>query len=360
MKSPTSPTSQDVARLAGVSRSIVSGVLNGTMSTMRVSPETRERVLAAARELGYTPNPVARALRRQRSNVIGFIPRTDRATPYESPVPFLLSGHLAMAGLQHGLHIIEAIGDRAVSGTIEEQVGFLVGRHVDGVILDSPLSTSVEYVLSRGLPAVQMIRPTDDVNTPSVQVDAVPGIEEAMRHLLDLGHRDIGFIGTDGSHIVDRSRRDTYRAALRSAGIEPQDEWTILVPVYNLQYGREGTQRLLKAPRRPTAVVIAGDNLATGALQCLYEHHIRIPDDLSVISYDNTFASNLIPPLTSVHQPLAEAASHAVALLLSQLDTPLADGQHPEHVVLPSHLVVRSSVRSRIGRGQHHRSNELT
>src|SRR5688572_12701723 len=83
LKTSSSPTSQDVARRAGVSRSIVSGVLNGTMSTMRVSEETRERILKAAQELGYTPNPVARALRRQRSNVLGFVPRVHRYSPYD-------------------------------------------------------------------------------------------------------------------------------------------------------------------------------------------------------------------------------------------------------------------------------------
>lgn len=345
MKRSSSPTSLDVARLAGVSRSIVSGVLNGTMSTMRVSAETRERVLAAAQELGYTPNPVARALRRQRSNVIGFVPRADRVTPYDSPVPFLLTVHLAQAGMEHGYHILEESTKTSGPGHTEDLVRVLLGRHVDGIVLDSPESAAeVARILDRGVPVVQVIRPQRAVRTPSVMIDAAPGTAEAIRYLLEMGHREIGFIGTSGAHPVDRARLDAFVAVLKQAGIKPREEWIILVDAYSSRFGRDGAERLLAAATRPTALFIAGDNLASGALQVLYERQIRIPDDLSVVSYDDLFAEHLVPPLMSVNQPLQEAANRAVELLIAQIEA--KDGSAvPEPVVLPTHLVRRHSVR---------------
>jgi LacI family transcriptional regulator len=346
LKASSSPTSQDVAKLAGVSRSIVSGVLNGTMSTMRVSDETRERVLAAARELGYTPNPVARALRRRRSNVIGFVPRSDRYTPYDSPVPFLLTGNLAQSGIEHGYHIVEASTKLANRSGSDDLIQFLVGRHVDGVVLDSPESAQeVARIIDRRLPVVQMIRPQHAVLTPTVMIDAVPGTTEAIEHFIEMGHRDIGFIGTRGDHPVDRSRLDTFRNVLIKAGITPRDEWIELVETYNPTWGRVAAEHLLATDPQPTALFISGDNLASGALQFMYERGIRIPDQLSVISYDDIFAAHLTPALTSVNQPLAEAAEKAITLLVSLIETPQDNRIEPETVNLPSHIVKRHSVR---------------
>jgi LacI family transcriptional regulator len=346
LKASSSPTSLDVAKLAGVSRSIVSGVLNGSLSTMRVSDETRARILTAAAELGYTPNPAARALRRQRSNVLGFVPRSDRITPYASPVPFLLTVHLAQSGIQHGYHFVEASTESTSRHEKDDLVQFLLGRHVDGVVLDSPESAAeVARLIDRRLPVVQMIRPQHAVLTPSVMVDAVPGTTEAIEHLIEMGHRHIGFIGTSGQHPVDRSRLDTFRRVLIGAGITPREEWIALVENYNPEHGRSAMQRLLATAIQPTALFVTGDNLAVGVLQHLYDRQIRVPDELSVISYDDIFAGHLIPPLTSVNQPLQEAANRAVELLAHEIETPADDRADPVTIRLPTRLVTRGSVR---------------
>lgn len=342
----SSPTSKDVALLAGVSRSIVSGVLNGTMSTMRVSAGTRERVFNAAQELGYTPNPVAQALRRKRSNVIGFVPRIDRNTPFDSPVPFLLGGHLAQASLEHRYHIVEAGMQLAARGDPDEIVQVLVASHVDGVVLDSPVSIGeVTRFSDRGLPVVQVIRPHRAALSPSVTIDTVPGMTAAIEHFLEMGHRKIAFIGSSGEHAVDRSRVETFRRVLERAELPAIDEWIVLVDTYDPRFGRLAAKHLLNAQTRPTALFVAGDNLASGALQYFYEHHIRIPDDLSVISYDDIFAAYLIPALTSVNQPLAEAASRAIELLIARIGAPPDAHDQAESVSLPTHLVKRHSVR---------------
>ena len=349
MKRSPPPTSRDVALRAGVSRSIVSGVLNGTMSTMRVSEETRLRILAAAEELGYTPNPVAQALRRKRSNVLGFVPRSDRLNPYDSPVPFLLAVHLTHAGTAQGYHFVTANPETPDHGNTDKLIQFLIGRHVDGIVLDSPPDAAeVAALVERRIPIVQMIRPQHDVPSPTIMIDARPGTTEAIRHLIEAGHRDIAFIGIAGDHPVDRSRLDAFREVLAAAQIAPREEWTILVRAYNTANGRTAAEALMRCPSLPTAVFVTGDNLAAGVLQVLYEHGVRVPDQLSVISYDDIYAGHLAPPLTSVNQPLQAAASRAVELLASWIEGGAADGGEWESVVLPTTLVTRGSVR-RIG-----------
>lgn len=346
MRSST-PTSLDVAKRAGVSRSIVSGVLNGTMSTMRVSEETRARILEAARELGYTPNPVAQALRRQRSNVICYVPRSGGRNPYDAPVPFLLSRHLARASATHGYHIVEAplrLEERADSDTL---LRFLVGRHVDGVVLDSPhTADEVTRIVDRGMPMVQMIRPQSSVHTPTVGIDPSPGITEAIDHLVDSGHSRIAFIGKEGGHPVDRDRLDAFRRAMAARGIPVDESRVMLMETYHPSQGLSAVERIMAQESPPTAMFIAGDNLASGALQHFYRRGIRIPDDISVVSYDDLFAGYLVPPLTSVSQPLDTAAERAVALLIDQITAPSSTQRAGETVLLPSRLTRRESVRS--------------
>lgn len=345
IKPSLAPTSHDVARRAGVSRSIVSGVLNDTMSTMRVSQATRERVLAAAAELRYTPNPAARALRRQRSNIIGFVPRLPRTSPYDQPVPFLLSVHIARAATRYGYHTIEASSEPSASRETGVLVQFLLGQHVDGVITDSPeTEREVAQLIEHHLPVVQLIRPQSSIPTPAVMVDPVPGMTAALDHLVAAGHRRIGFVGVEGRHPVDRARLDTFRRVLAGHEIQPERDAVILVDRYDRAEGQRAGQRLVELQSLPTALFVTGDNLAIGTQQVLYERGLRIPDDLSMISYDDVFAGHLVPPLTSVHQPLQSVAEEAIRLLSRTMDGTLTD-DHPSPTVLPTRLTIRQSVR---------------
>lgn len=339
------PTSLDVARRAGVSRALVSGVLNDTMSTMRVSPATRQRVLEAAAELGYTPNPVARALRRQRSNVIGFLPRTTRQTPYEHPVPFLLGIHIAREAMKRGYHILEASAAPPSERQSGDVAQFLRERRVDGVILDSPQTAiEVTQLVESGFPVVQLIRTQTSASTPTVVVDPAPGTIAAVDHLVAHGHERIAFVGAGGEHPVDRDRLACFHAALASHGIASDETLVRLTPDYDIERGLAQTRALLALPERPTAIFAAGDNLALGVLQALYEARIRVPDAMSVVSYDDIFAGQLIPPLSSVSQPLEAVASEAIQALIAQVER--ADGRADRrHIVLPTGFTARGSVR---------------
>lgn len=339
-------TSNDVARRAGVSRATVSVVLNGTASNIRVSEETRQRVLAAADEFGYSPHPLAQALRRQRSGVIGFIPRSSRVTPYEHPVPYLLSVHIAHAAMRRGYHVVEASAETTASRASDELARFLLDRRVDGVVFDGPeTAREVQHFVDRGLPVVQVIRPQPGVSTPTVTVDASPGIAAALDHLVGEGHRRIAFLGHGGSHPIDRTRLDCFLAALARHRLAAPGGWLQLVADYSIEDGYAAARALLALPDRPTALFAAGDNLAVGVLQALYEARLRVPDALSLISYDDLFAAHLPPPLTSVAQPLEEVAERAIALIAEQLDRAAEADGGPPRITLPTHLVTRASTR---------------
>lgn len=339
-------TSHDVARHAGVSRATVSVVINGAKSNIRVSDETRRRVLASVAELGYSPHPVAQALRRQRSEIIGFVTRPDRGTPYDGPVPYFLSIELARAAMRRRYHVIETSAETNDARGSDELVQFLLSRRVDGVIFDFPTSADeVQRVIDRGLPTVQLMRPAFAAATDTVTVDARQGIETAVDYLVDHGHRRIAFIGHPGPHPVDRARLDLFAAALARRQLPLPDAYVRLGSGYSLAEGRSFTASLLALADRPTAIFLGADTLALGAMRALYEAGVRVPDGMSVISYDDAFAAHLYPPLTSVTQPFAEVANHAISLLTERLHRASDAASEPSHVVLATHLTIRDSVR---------------
>lgn len=337
------PTSRDVALRAGVSRGTVSSVLNGARGNIRVSDPTRQRVLSAATELGYAPHAAAQALRRQRSRIIGFVPNLHRGVPFEDPVSCLLSTHLAEAALRRGYHLVEASAESAASRGSDELARFLLGWRVDGVVFDRPKTEGeVRRFVEHGLPVVQLMRPQFGVPTPTVTVDAVPGIRAAVAHLTGLGHRAIAFVGSGAQHPVDQARRDGFVAALAHHGLAVPDGYLQLGGRRTAD-GHAATRALLALPARPTAILAAGDPLALGALRLLHEARVRVPDELSLVSYDDAFAAGLYPPLTSIAQPFAEIAERATALVVGGADDPHAPPADAGHVVLPTRLTVRHS-----------------
>ncbi|MDQ2785227.1 MAG: LacI family transcriptional regulator [Chloroflexota bacterium] len=344
MPGPQSVTSSDVGRRAGVSQATVSAVLNGARSNIRVSEATRQRVIAAATELGYTPHLAAQALRRQRSGVIGFVPRFFRQTPYERPIPYLLSGHIARAAMLRGYHIIEVNAESDQARTSDELIRFLLGQRVDGVIFDAPGSVEeVRRFIDRGVPVVQLLRPQQVVEASTITVDASCGINSAVDHLVGLGHRAIAFIGSSRTDPVDRSRLDAFLAALDRHAIPLPDGYLHLGTTRAVDGGYQATQSLLACAERPTALIAMGDSLALGALRALYERSIRVPDGMSIVSYDDAFAAFLYPPLTSVAQPVQAVAEHAIAVLAERLDGDEVKVHTPVHLVLRTGLVVRAS-----------------
>lgn len=338
------PTANDVARRAGVSRSTVSVVLSGREGTIRVSDETRRRVLAVAAELRYSPHPIAQALRHRRSNIIALVTRATTQGPFDESVPYILNVELARAAARRGYFVVESglEPSHIVSGAVLAQA--LHAQRVDGVIFDSPTGTdAVAYVRDAGLPIVQLMRPQFEIDTPTVTVEAANGVTAAVDHLVALGHRRMAFIGSPSPHPVDRDRLDTFQAAITRHDIALPAGYAQLEHGSAIALGLRLAENLLRLDPPPTAILAAGDNLALGALRALYQAGVHVPDKVSLVSYDDTLAAYTYPPLTSVAQPLRDVAEHALDLLIAALDQATPPDHDQRHITLPTHLEIRAS-----------------
>jgi LacI family transcriptional regulator len=327
------PTMRQIAEEAGVSIATVSRVLNGRGD---VSDETRDLVSRVIRENGYTANRSARGLSAGRTGLVGVV------VPLVYPAYF--SGILAGAA--------EALFERDMQIVLsptghehDREVSVLDRLHgvTDGslIILPEESSEELERHLDSGYRFVVLdpLMPLDD-RIPSVSAAHTSGADQAMRHLLELGHRRIAQITGPHGWIATEDRRRGYRAALASAGILP-DPALEVESIPEIDPGRDAANKLLALPDRPTAIFAFNDNIAIGAMQAARARGLRIPDDLSIVGFDDVEHATIVTPaLTTVRQPLAEMGRTAVSLL-----SRLLEGQSFEtlHVDLATRLVVRDS-----------------
>jgi LacI family transcriptional regulator len=319
------PTSHDVARAAGVSQPTVSRALRGDP---RVTQATRDRVAAAARELGYVASDRGRSLATRRTGRIGVVVE-DLDNPFYLELLDELHERLEDAGVRmivftprhddpHGLA-------RLVDGSIDGVV--LTTTH-----LDSPLPGLLR---DRGFPFVLLNRVVDDDGLTSCSVDNVAGGELAARELLDAGHREIAAIFGPEQTSTGRDRERGVRAALRAAGLHPAG--TRRGP-YTYDTGHAGALALLDGAARPTALFCGNDVIALGALNACHRLGLRVPGDVSVVGFDDiAMAAWDLIRLTTVRQDLRRMAQLAVELVLEP-------PSQPRRVVLAPAVVRRATV----------------
>ena len=312
----------DVARLAGVAPSTVSRAMTGGV----VSPATRQAVLAAAGRLGYRPNRQAQGLVTGRTGTLGLVV-PDLRNPFFADVAKGVSVRARALGIQV-----------FISDTDEEQpaeleaIGSLVGA-VDGLLLCSPRTGDDELAAVLATqPAVAVHRAVPGL--PSVTADLIGGTRHAMAHLRALGHRRIGFI---------RGPEASWAAGQRWHGVSelPEGELVPFGPVAPTFDGGVAVADLVLAAG-VTAVVAYNDLVALGVLHRFAARGVRVPDDLSVVGYDDVAVASMVsPPLTTVVVPQEKAGTAAVDLMVRRLAAPA--GAEPEHVLLPTSLAVRGS-----------------
>ena len=324
------PSIEDVARLAGVSAQTVSRVSTGSDA---VRPATRERVLTAMNQLGYSPNRVARALRSGSFGGIGIITQQLERTGEA-----LTTSAVVRAAEAHDLSVtLIQIGEPGTDG-LEHAASRLSDQAVDGLVIVHVWHAAREsLVLPAGLPvAVSDSRLKG--RYPSVDADQVGGSSAAVQHLLALGHRNIHHIaGAVGSQPA-LVRSATWRRCLEKAGTAPTEPWQ---GDWSARSGYEIGQHIAEDPSI-TAVYCANDEMAFGLIRALHERGRSVPQDVSVIGFDGIALSEFsFPPLTTVHQDFHRIGEELVRLLLDQLGTRVA--REPEHVVLPTELVVRGT-----------------
>jgi DNA-binding LacI/PurR family transcriptional regulator len=337
---------KDVAERAGVSVSTVARVLH---DNGYVSPSTREAVDAALAECGYQINTVAQRLRKQRTAEIGHILDSISPNPFFAGVALGTERGAAEYGCTVLFSNTHGDADLERSG-----VEALLQRRVEAILFTTVTDErNVELALSAGAVVVQVER-VSDVPTHAVTVDNYRGAFDATEHLLRLGHRRVACLGVDPDlraaggaaphrRVVERERLSGYYDALRSFGLEVDEELVTLGPTYyDVPDVRAAVRRWLQLPagRRPTAIFATCDIMAAGVLQEAHVSHLRVPDDLSLVGFDDTYASHLTPPLTTVRQPMEELGRVAVRLAMTSRESAATV---PLRERLTTQLIVRES-----------------
>lgn len=326
-------TIREVARLANVSVATVSRVMNG----VAVTPANKAAVLAAVQQLDYRPNVFARSLATNRSGSIGVVVNEVTGLFYGG----IIQGIESVVE-QHGMHLTVSSGHRDANRE-REVVESLTQSRVDALILLISATSDYELIELAGhdRPVVVIGRHIAELADQCVFVDNVHGGYIATRHLIEQGHRRIVHLTGNLSMKDGRDRLDGYKSALRDAGID-FDESLIVEGEFVEAGGHRGVQRLLRRGTAFTAVFAANDQSAAGALLALKEAGLKVPDDVSVVGYDDVLLARYVSPaLTTVGQPFVEMGRSAARLALSAIGVP-----YPSRIVsrFEPRLVVRESV----------------
>jgi DNA-binding LacI/PurR family transcriptional regulator len=317
----------DVARRAGVSKGAVSFALNDRPG---VAPQTRDRILAAARELGWQPSTRARALSHSRAYAVGMVMR--RAPELLGADPFFpqfLAGVESALAERGSALVLQVVGDDDEAEADSYRRLAVQGR-VDGVFLNDMLVDDHRFDLlaGLGLPAVAVGRPAGPCPFPMVTVDDRQGVVGTVEHLLGLGHRRIAFVGGTAGYVHSSSRRAAWRQALAAAGVAPGPA---LVADFTGPGGAAATRALLELADPPTAIVYANDIMAIAGMGTAIGLGLQVPGDLSVTGFDDVpLAAHLAPPLTTVRQDAMGWGRAAAEVLLA-----VGEGRPATDVELP-------------------------
>jgi LacI family transcriptional regulator len=328
------PTIRDVAKKAGVATTTVSRVLN---NSGYVSAATRARVEDAIQELGYLPNRVARSLRLKRTHTLALVV-TDITNPFWTTV---VRG-VEDAANEAGFTVILCNTDESESKQ-DAYLQVLLQRRVDGILFTPVRSASepVELVQRQKVPIVVL-----DRRVPGAQVDVVRGDSEGgayklVRHLLELGHRCIAALCGPETVSTSVERMLGYRRALREAGLGEDAEW-VYYGQFTQCFGYDATTEILALDPRPTAFFASNNFIAVGALRALHDARLRVPEDVSLVSFDDLSSAMLIDPfLTVADQPAYQMGRQATELLIARLSDPAVNGY--KEIVLPTRIIVRRS-----------------
>ncbi len=324
-------TIADVAKAAGVSAGTVSRVLNGRDREIKISPATQKNVLEAVEQLGYQPNLFASALRTQQSGIVGTIVR-DINDPFLS----LLARELQHAARAQGIELLLAHAENEARN-VRRQLAFM-RNWFDGLLIlgDMPDDSAIFDDLRASKTPFVAVACGTQAPAPLVNIDEVHGTKIALDYLMSIGHRRIGFIGNT-DHNGTRERLGIFRqiAQVRDEYIQPTP--------YTRKGAIASTQRLLGLPEPPTAILCTADYLALGALSEAAHMGWRVPEALSILSFDDIEeAEDVFPALTTVRQPVGEMASAAIGLLLELIAGEGEDAAERRILVQP-HLMIRRS-----------------
>jgi len=342
-------TLSDVAATVGVAPMTVSRVINGSGY---VSEETREKVLDAVKKMNYRRNGLARNLKRQKTETVGLV-IGDISNPYSTELANAVRESLSA----RGYNLFICISEHSAK---EDIAAFeaLVDHNVDGIIVATRSNREGDDRLTEiadgGVPLVVVGRDFRHNSVDSISADNFSGGFEATQHLIDLGHKRIGFIGASFESRARLKRLQGYVAALTKHNI-PIDERLITgrrgtlsdTPGYSTEaIGYEGMKRLLSLPQPPTAVFSRNDFTAVGAMSAAKEARLSIPQDIAIVGFDDTpLAIHTMPPLTTVRQPMKLQGQLAAEMLLRRITG--ESETSTEEKILDCELIIRESTVSK-------------
>lgn len=331
-------TIYEVAELAGVSPKTAARILAGESGR----PKNQEKVLHAAKELGYVRNQQAANLRSGKSGLIGVIVPNFGNPTY----PGFIQTIYDTAAI-HGYQIL--LG--CTFGKVSEQLNALrtceVNR-VEGIILnasegegDEECDGIIRRFIKRGIPVVLAGRPARNLPVDEIVIRNAPAIERATNYLIKIGHRDISFISGAAGTIATELRKQGYLAALEAAGITPNPQW-ILYGDFNAESGQQKTHELLTLSHKPTAIIGANDLIALGAIRACHELGVKVPGEVDIIGFDDIeWAKLATPALTTLRQPQRQIAREVVVLMMERIKN--SDLSSPRQLVYDPELIVRES-----------------
>jgi DNA-binding LacI/PurR family transcriptional regulator len=333
-------TMKDVADAAGVAQSTVSRILNGVPERIPISDETRERVQAIATRLDYRPHPFARALRGAPTMLLGAVVRDITDAFFASAIAALTA-----AARDRGYALV--LGDaRAKAAEALALTAVLEERQCDAIVLVGDLRDEprlVDDLRGARIPVVALWHGSERRGRPfpTVGVDNRAGVRAAMDHLTSIGHRCIAFVGTDALGDM-QERLSAYKEYCALTGVAPDKAYVRLV-ANRVSSGERALTALWALSPRPTAIVAANDTLAFGLVHAAFEHNIAVPDDLSIVGFDDIpLAAAAVPGLTTLRMPTADIVAAGVDLATGTTDWP-RDLQDQTPTVFQPKLIVRRS-----------------
>jgi LacI family transcriptional regulator len=324
----------EVAKLAGVAVMTASRALSGEGY---VSEQTKLKVQAAAKQLGYAPNALARMMKGGKTNVLGVVVN-DLSSSVVNCFVTALSEEVRKVDMS--LFIYNSLGD--LGGDKGNRVSQMLHGLWDGLVYVLPRMTDdyLKTLEKSSRPIVLINYSQRETSLPVVRGDNVNGAHDAVSHLLDLGHRRIAFIGGSAHTGQSELRKQGYAAALSEAGL-PLDLGLVYQGDFTEQSGIEGARHLLALVEPPTAIFAASDGMALGCMNAIREKGLRIPEDISVIGFDDIPAAALaLPPLTTLRHPFESMAHAAVQELMRRIR---GEPGRRQRIEFPSEFIVRES-----------------
>ncbi len=332
---------KDLADFLGLSITTVSRVLNGKAESYRISAKTQERVLLAAKEHNYIPNKIARGLKTDKTETLGLV-IPDIANPFFADIAKSIELEARLKGFS-----IILCDSREELSTEKELINLLLGHKVEGIII-APVGTNFDHLIrvhESGLPLVIVDRYSPELNLPYITSDNYQGAFDAVNYLISMGHRQIACIQGIRDSQPSKERVRGYIEAMKKNNLRV-DPSLIMGEDFSTENGYKQTRILFSVDNPPSAIFALSNLISLGVIQAASEMDLRIPDDVSLISYDEQpYSAYLGTPLTTIEQKKSELGQLAVSVITKFIENE-DYRKKPLNMKLKTNLIIRKSVKN--------------